>query len=68
MELCLIIVYFSARRNQTRSDPVIPILRSAVPASAGGALASPQALDSPTRCRRKAGLDACRDENLLLKS
>ena len=38
------------------------VLRYVVPASAGRAPASPQALHSPTRCRLKAGLHACRNE------
>ena len=36
----------------------LSVLRYVVPTSAGGALASPQALDSLTRCRLKAGLHA----------
>ncbi len=41
----------------------LPVLRHVVPASAGGASASPHALDSPTRCRLKAGLHAWQNEN-----
>ena len=46
----------------------LPVLRYVVPASAGGASASPQALDSPTRRRLKAGLHACHNENCCLPS
>ena len=47
-------------------DPLeseLPLLRYVVPASAGGASARPQALDSPMPCRLRAELHACQNED-----